>query len=347
MRRKTRLTILFTILAVMASAEFVRSQIRARVELVVVPVSVRDASGRLVTGLTKDDFMVTEDGVRQSIASFSVEPAPLSAAIIIDDGMGSNALKRVASLLEVMTSGFSPNDEMVAFRYDHFVWKLSDFTRDHAVIEKSFSELPKIAESRLPESNPGEPMAAQPSWLRSIAGNLTLGSIGAPKPIPSGSDRPVAARTSRVLNNAVYEAANALKPRPESFRKMILLVSDGQVAGSGNTRPIEKNVDQLLQAQIQVYSVATDWALREGAASLLSLYGKATGGDVYGGGNPREMETTFLRITEQARNQYVLSYVSTNETRNIQGVRREINVKARNPDQTITFRKSYMQFPAR
>jgi hypothetical protein len=246
-----------------------------------------------------------------------------------------------------MTSGFTPNDEMVAYRYDHFVWKLSDFTRDHAVIEKSFSELPKIAESRLPESNPGEPMAAQPSWLRSIAGNLTLGSIGAPKPIPSGSDRPVAARTSRVLNNAVYEAANALKPRPESFRKMILLVSDGQVAGSGNTRPIEKNVDQLLQARIQVYSVATDWALREGAASLLSLYGRATGGDVYGGGNPREMETAFLRITEQARNQYVLSYVSTNETRSIQGVRREINVKTRTPDQTITFRKSYLQFPAR
>jgi hypothetical protein len=236
---------------------------------------------------------------------------------------------------------------MVAFRYDHFVWKLSDFTTDHSVIEKSFSELAKIAESRPPEAEPGEPLTTAPAWLRSIAGTITLGSIGAPKPIPSGSDRPKPVKTSRVLHNAVYEAATALKSRPESFRKMILLISDGQVAGAGNTQPIEKNVDLLLQTQIQVYSVATDYALREGAASILSVYGRATGGDVYGGGSARDMESAFLKITEQARNQYVLSYVSTNEPKGIQGIRREINVKARNSDLTVTHRKSYIQLPAR
>jgi hypothetical protein len=211
MRRKTRLIALVTILLSLTLAESLRSQIRARVELVVVPVSVRDASGRLVTGLTKDDFIVTEDGVRQNIANFSLEPAPLSAAIIIDDGMGANALKRVAPLIDVLTSGFSPNDEMIAFRYDHFVWKLSDFTTDHSVIQKSFSDLAKIAETRPPEGEPGEPLTAAPAWLRSIAGTITLGSIGAPKPIPSGADRPKQVKTSRVLHNAVYEAANALK----------------------------------------------------------------------------------------------------------------------------------------
>jgi len=347
MRRKTRLIALVTILLSLTLAESLRSQIRARVELVVVPVSVRDASGRLVTGLTKDDFIVTEDGVRQNIANFSLEPAPLSAAIIIDDGMGANALKRVAPLIDVLTSGFSPNDEMIAFRYDHFVWKLSDFTTDHSVIQKSFSDLAKIAETRPPEGEPGEPLTAAPAWLRSIAGTITLGSIGAPKPIPSGADRPKQVKTSRVLHNAVYEAANALKVRPESFRKMILLISDGQVAGSGNTQPIEKNVDLLLQQRIQVYSVATDYALREGGLGILSVYGKATGGDVYGGGSTRDMESAFLKITEQARNQYVLSYVSTNEPKGLQGVRREINVKTRNSDQTVTHRKSYIQIPAR
>jgi hypothetical protein len=65
--------------------------------------------------------------------------------------MGGNALKRLVPLMDVMVSGFSPDDEIVAFRYDHFVWKLSDFTRDHAAILKSFSELAKIAESRPPE----------------------------------------------------------------------------------------------------------------------------------------------------------------------------------------------------
>jgi VWFA-related protein len=347
MRRKTSLISMLTIAMLMASGGYVWSQLRARVELVVVPVNVRDADGKLVTGLTKDDFAVTEDGVRQSIANFSVEPAPLSAAIIIDDGMGGNALKRLVPLMDVMVSGFSPDDEIVAFRYDHFVWKLSDFTRDHAAILKSFSELAKIAESRPPEGEPGEPLTTAPPWLRSIAGNITLGSIGAPKPIPSAADRPAQVKTSRVLHNAIYDATNALRTRPQSFRKMILLVSDGQVGGSGNTQTLERNVDLLLQSQIQVYSVATDYALREGAFSVLSVYGKATGGDVYGGGSPRDMETAFLRITEQARNQYVLSYVSTNEPKGVQGIRREIDVKTRTPGQTVSHRKTYMQYPAR
>src|SRR4029450_4129359 len=119
---------------------------------------VRDADGKLVTGLTKADFTIKEDGVPQNIANFSIEPAPLSAAIIVDDGMGANALKRLIPLLDVMTSGLPREDEMVSFRYDHFVWKLSNFTNDHKAIVKSFAALAKIAESRPAEGDPGEAM---------------------------------------------------------------------------------------------------------------------------------------------------------------------------------------------
>ena len=89
-----------------------------------------------------------------------------------------------------MTSGFTAEDEMVSFRYDHFVWKLSDFTSDHSVIEKSFHELPKIAESRPAQGEPGDPLAAGPGWLRTIGGMINIGSNGPPSTIPSGADRP-------------------------------------------------------------------------------------------------------------------------------------------------------------
>jgi hypothetical protein len=39
-------------------------QVRTRVDLVEVPVSVRDGQGKLVTGLTQKDFTILEDGVR-------------------------------------------------------------------------------------------------------------------------------------------------------------------------------------------------------------------------------------------------------------------------------------------
>ena len=79
--------------------------------------------------------------------------------------MGGPALKRLVPLLEFMTSGFSPEDEMASFRYDHFVWKLSDFTSDPKVIQNSYSELAKIAETRPAQGEPGEGAAAGPGWF--------------------------------------------------------------------------------------------------------------------------------------------------------------------------------------
>jgi VWFA-related protein len=346
MQRKPFCFILAAVALLVGSSGYLMSQYRGA-DTVLVPVNVRDSEGKLVTGLTKDDFVITEDGNRQTIRTFSIDPVPLSAAIIVDDGMGGEALKRLVPLLEVMTSGFSPDDEMASFRYDHFVWKLSDFTGDPKVIQRSFNELPKIAESRPAQGEPGDPVAAAPGWLRTIAGLITIGSNGAPNTTPPGAERPKPVPTSRILHNAIYEAATALKARPETRRKIILLISDGQVTGAGNTRKLEDNVDLLLQSGIQVYSVATDYALREGPLGLLNVYGKATGGDVYSGGSTRDMETAFTKITEQARNQYVLGYISSNEPRGLRSVYREIHVETRHPGQRVTHRKSYIQYPAR
>src|SRR5579871_3431396 len=48
-------------------AEDPRAVIRARVDLVVVPVTVKDSSGQLVDDLRDDEFRVLEDGVEQKI----------------------------------------------------------------------------------------------------------------------------------------------------------------------------------------------------------------------------------------------------------------------------------------
>jgi VWFA-related protein len=344
MRRKSNIRLVLAIAGLLVSAGYVWSQVKARVDLVVVPVNVRDANGQLVTGLTKDDFVVTEDNKPQAISYFSIDPIPLSAAIIIDDGMGGIALKRVVSTMQSMTAGFSPEDEMVAFRYDHFVWKLSEFTNDPAAIQKAFHEIPKIADSRPAQGEPGEPAAAGPEWLRSIAGLVTIGSNGAPNPIPSGSNPPKRPATSRLLHDAIFEAANQLRTRSEDRRKIIFLISDGQVSGANKTS-LQKNTDLLLQSGIQVYAISTDFALREGTLGALSSYARATGGDVYGGGSSKDMETAFSRITEQARNQYVLGYQSDNEPRRNGGIFREIKVQTSKPDLKVTHRKGYIQFP--
>jgi VWFA-related protein len=345
MRRNLKLVVLLTLAGLVLSTGYVLSQSRARAPLpmVVVPVNVLNASGETVPGLTREDFIIEEDGRQQPIASFSNEPAPLSAAIVVDDGMGSKALERLLPLMQVMTSGFSKDDEMIAFRYDHVVWKLSGFTNDQGAIQRAFNELPKIAQSRPAEGEPGDPAASAPGWLRSIAGLITIGSNGPPSTgkVPTAADPPKRPPTSRLLHDAIYEAADTLRTRPADKRKIILLISDGQVSGA-NRHSLEKNMDFLLANQIQVYTVGVDYALREGSFSVLHSYANSTGGDTYSGGNTHDMETAFQRITEQARNQYVLGYYS--DTRPQAGLFRSIDVKTTKPGMRVTHRKGYTQF---
>src|SRR5258705_13662188 len=72
------------LLAVAASAQDYK--IRAKIDLVVVPVTVKGSGNKLITGLTQDDFTVFEDGRRQTITNFNNDPVPLSAAVVVDTG---------------------------------------------------------------------------------------------------------------------------------------------------------------------------------------------------------------------------------------------------------------------
>jgi Ca-activated chloride channel homolog len=60
------------------------SAVRVDVNLVLVPVTVTDRYGKIITSLDRSRFTVLEDGVPQRIASFSVEDAPVSIGVVLD-----------------------------------------------------------------------------------------------------------------------------------------------------------------------------------------------------------------------------------------------------------------------
>ena len=67
---------------------------RSRIDIVQVTVSVTDASGRLITGLTQGDFQVFEDGVEQTITQFTDKRVPVSLGMLLDasDSMRGQAV---------------------------------------------------------------------------------------------------------------------------------------------------------------------------------------------------------------------------------------------------------------
>jgi VWFA-related protein len=59
-------------------------KIHSDVELVLLDVSVKNPKGGYVTGLTKDQFQIYENGVPQKITEFAVADAPVAVGLVMD-----------------------------------------------------------------------------------------------------------------------------------------------------------------------------------------------------------------------------------------------------------------------
>jgi Ca-activated chloride channel homolog len=98
------------------------SPFRARVDIVEVTVSVLDSNRRLVTGLTKDDFQVFEDGVEQTITQFTDQRVPVSLGLLLDasDSMRGQPVVDARSALERFVGDLLlPNDEVFVATFNH------------------------------------------------------------------------------------------------------------------------------------------------------------------------------------------------------------------------------------
>src|SRR5215471_10594129 len=60
------------------------TKFEARSELVVIPVTVTDGAGKVVSGLEKEHFALFENRAQQTITHFAAEDAPASIGIVFD-----------------------------------------------------------------------------------------------------------------------------------------------------------------------------------------------------------------------------------------------------------------------
>jgi len=89
-----------------------RANIRVDANLVLIPATVLDPLGRMVTGLDADNFQILEDGVPQKITSFGIEDSPLSLGIVLDTSgsMGDKIAVSKKAVAEFFKSA-NPEDE--------------------------------------------------------------------------------------------------------------------------------------------------------------------------------------------------------------------------------------------
>jgi len=291
--------------------------IHVPVNFINVPVTVRDKKGNLVAGLTWRQFRVYEDGQRQRIAFFTVDPYPLSVAFVIDQSLPSDVMKKVNQSLSALQGAFAPADTVAVFTYNTSPTMVTDFTASQG------PRLPAVLERAKKEGRDmGVPITGGPL----ATGMVINGQSPDPNVAPqrnSSAGFLIAPKDTHPLNDAILYAAKALSKQPRERRRILYVITDGKESGSKAS--IKEVIRYLLTNNISVYGTLVGDSATWGVGYLdkihlpllptdnvMPKYAIATGGSLDAELSENGIQESFSKITESVRTQYTLGYYSHN-----------------------------------
>jgi len=278
--------------------------IRVTVAMVQLNVAVTDTKGDYVTGLHPSDFVISEDGITQSVATFeegnegpqivagdSQEKGSGKSASSPDGpqgGAGRNGIQQGS--IEGLGSAVSGANVFILFDTSNYMYKGRGFVYAQDAIADFVRTL----------DNPYR--VAFYSYSRDFfrAASLT-------------TDRSQVLRGVRSTVNgddsALYNALlMTLKDASQySGRKVVVVFSNGP---DNSSMVAPEDVDELAQSQgIPIYMISTREAkLDPATAAVFERMSATTGGEAYYAKNWRDERQAFAMIREDLAHLYFVSY---------------------------------------
>jgi VWFA-related protein len=216
------------------------------VELVNVSVTVRDKSGRLITDLAHDDFVLEEDGRRQPISVFSRESdLPLTIGLLVDTTPSESSMLDVerSASLTFLTRMLRPiKDQAFIVQYYSEVELLQGLTSKRSELQEALGRLE--AHGLDGGGRGGGAGRAGGGGRGSTGGGRGPGGGGGFG--PQGGQGPYAT----VLADAVFDASREIMEL-QSGRKALLILGDGDHVGDR----LERAVTAAQGAETVVYPI--------------------------------------------------------------------------------------------
>ena len=293
--------------------------IKTDVDLVTVDALVlQKNTSRVVGNLKQDDFLVFEDGAKQTLTHFSQDNLPLSVLLLIDRGGCLDPFgQEVRSAARDALSRLKPSDEVAVMTYHDTVELMQGFTRDRLMLGRALRWVPPHDERAnhclniaFEEAANYMMKAANPSGRRVI---IAITAVTRNWDCRGGPSRTTA-------THSIFESGSVVSG--------IIPKSPGQAAENGMMR----------------------WATRFGKMAGVDYIDIQKLADETGGellrDKPEELDKTFDTLITHLRTRYSFSFVSTNRKRD--GSLRKLKidlangVEKSNGKLVVKSRKSYV-----
>lgn len=289
---------------------------------ILLPVTVRDNTGKLIPNLTRSDFRVFEDGIEQPLSDLSLRQAPVDVALIVDASSSvADNLDDFRHAAEGFASYLSEEDRLCLIQFDDKVTLLQDWTRSMVQLRRA---LRRIAPGMFTRFHDAMLLAARDQSPRADARHaiivLTDGIDSG-----RGSSFEAALRAALQSQTTVYVISNTEIERAQKKQELEALLWASDSAVRFNKLKIE---------DLRMGLEALD-ASERNLESLTS----ATGGRVYKPSRFTDLEKTYAELAEELRRQYTLYYSPLNTNRD--GKFRRVRVHTTTPSHHVSARIGY------
>jgi VWFA-related protein len=332
-----------------------KADIKVQVKVVNVPTTVRDKHGKIVNTLTRDDFILEEDGRPQTLHYFSKESdLPLTLGLLVDTSFSQ---RRVLGQERAASSSFigqmlrPERDKAFLIHFDHEVELDQDLTSSQ---EKLRSALDGLQTPQFETTSGGN------------APNHGQGPGGYPGRHGGRGHHNGARGAGTLLYDAVYLASDELMKK-QTGRKALVVLSDG--VDRGSKEPLRGAIEAAQRADTTVYSILFKddeqhsfggfgggmggghhggrnrypQESRPDGKKILEQISRETGGRLFEVSGKQTVEKIYAQIEEDLRNQYSLGY-TPDRTDPGEGVHK-ISVKTKEKDLVVHAREEYYWAP--
>ena len=308
--------------------------IKTSSNLVMVPVSVTDAQGNAIQGLTKTDFRLIEESQQQEITDIGdPEQVPLAIALLFD----------VSS--SVSQKGFFVSQQNAAATFLKLVMKPADKAGIFTITD---------------EATMIQPLASAET---SAAKMLTIPA--ATKPVPTSFYDTVAAAAKYLQANAPSNHRRVivvLSDGDDNFSSMIRELSIAEARAQQDGKPIAAGTraglqDKHRRAVEQVQQIvqkadAIFYSVNPGGPSVklnqismraergMESIAATTGGTAFVPESDQDLDRVFRQVAAELRGQYLLQYYANTEAPATQFRRIQVTVPAR-ADVRVRARQGY------
>ena len=298
--------------------------VRVSTSEVLLPVTVRDAQGRLVKTLRREDFRVWEDGREQALSDLALRQVPIDVALLVDTSSSVAAnLEDFRRAAGEFAARLAPEDRVSLIKFDDRVELLLDWTASRLQLRRA---LARVAPGMFTRFNDALYLAAREQFKG--AGARRRAVVVLTDGVDSNRGQTTLASAMRALleaQAAVYVISNTEIERARKRAELDTLLASA---------PSARRMSELRAGDLRESLRVLDES--EGALAQLA---EATGGRLYRPQSFDALDAVYNEVADELRHQYALYYTPANKARD--GSFRRVRVETTDKSTRATTRVGY------